>query len=136
MNYKIYSDGSYNIQKKVASWAFLVILNNQVIHKNKGILDGEINSMRNVAGELRAITEAIEYCKHKKIIADFYVDFVGVKAWCADIWGDKPWRANNCHTQQYRDFIFKNKQYIKSINLVEAHGTDYFNNMVDTLAKI
>ncbi len=135
----IYVDGSYGKNNLIycASWAYIVISNKEVIYKDKGILYGEINSMHQIGGELNAVKEAINYCIKNDFKCNIFYDYIGIKKWVLDSFdGKKPWKCKNKYTKEYREFILKNRDYIESMHWVKSHNNNFYNEMVDKLAKI
>ena len=135
----VYVDGSYgkNNLTYCASWAYIVFnIKNEILHKDKGILYGEINSIRQIGGELKSVMEAINYCIKNKYKANIYFDYIGIRNWCHDLFNKTPWKCKNKWTKEYREFMILNKDYINKMIKVKSHSGNEFNDMVDKLAKI
>lgn len=131
----IYVDGSWDTAQQCAKWAFIVVKNNQNIYSNKGIITNpEVNEGQQIGGELKAVIEGVKWCKQNNVSATFWHDYIGIKMWCADIFGGKPWKTNKKYTKAYRDYILNNKQFIKEFKWVKGHADCYWNNKVDELA--
>ncbi len=128
----IYVDGSFKNDK--AQWAFIVVENNQAIYSERGELTGEINKMRQIGGELKAVIQAICYARRVGIPAIIHYDYNGIEKWVADLFGGKSWNCNNEWTQKYRDFVVKNRKHIDSFVKVKGHTGDFWNEEVDKLA--
>ena len=126
----IYVDGSFKNGRAI--WGFIVIKNNKIIYKDRGIiLDCDINSIWQVGGEMLAVVNAISWCIKNKYKANIFYDFKGLRAWIADIFSESPWKARNEWTQEYRKFCLTYKRFIKSFNKVKSHNGDKYNEMVD-----
>ena len=125
----VYTDGSFN--GKQASWAFIVIENDKVIFQNRGVLDGDINSMYQIGGEIKAAENTVLWAKEfgYKIVINY--DYTGVENW-----GRGLWKTKNPHTEAYKEFMLKHKEYINSFVKIKSHSNNLFNDMVDQLAKI
>lgn len=138
----IYTDGSYN--QKNASWAFVVIdytnsLSGEIIFKDKGILEGDINKLWQIGGELKAVEFAIEWCKKNNYNASIYYDSKGVRNWISDLLDNSPkpiWKAKNRWTKEYREFIKQHIHYIDSLNWVKSHNGNKWNEYVDNLVGL
>lgn len=135
---RIFVDGSWNGRN--ASWAFIVFDKNEdtPLFQNKGVLEGQINKMRNVAGEIKSVVEAVRYCKKENLKAEIYYDYKGIFNWVADIFNEKqkPWAANNKYTKAYRKIILDHAEHIESFHKVKSHSNNYCNDLVDAYVKI
>lgn len=129
---QIYVDGSFLNEK--AQWAFVVIEDDAVAYQERGQLEGDINSMRQIGGELKAVIQAICYARRVGIPADLYYDYNGIYKWVADGFGEKAWQCNKVWTEKYRDFVLKNRQWVNSFVKVKGHSGDRWNEEVDRLA--
>ena len=124
----VYTDGSFNGQN--ASWAFVVVKDDKPIFQQKGVLSGDINSMWQIGGEIKAAEFAVQWAKDNNTKININHDYTGVSLWATGVW-----RAKNPHTKAYQAFMQENSNYINSYKKVKAHGTDVWNNFVDELAK-
>lgn len=128
-----YVDGSYNIKTKVYGYGGVLISGGEVVEKFQGIGDNEEDAkMRNVAGEIMGSLKAIELAiKHGYKGIAIYYDYEGIEKWA-----NKLWKANKPGT---KDYVSKIGQYRKRIDIafvkVLAHSGDYYNEIVDDLAK-
>ncbi len=128
-----YVDGSFNLATRTYGYGGVLIKDDQVIKKFKGRgTNSEYASMRNVAGEILGSLKAIDHAiklGYKSIVV--YYDYEGIEKWA-----DKLWQARKPGTIEYVEKIDK---YRKQINItfvkVAAHSGDYYNDMVDKLAK-
>lgn len=129
--FNVYTDGSFSNITRKASWAFVVLDDkNNVIYKNKGVLEGEINTMRQVGGEITAVMEAVAFCATRGVKCKIFFDYLGIKSWTNGYW-----KAKNVWTKKYQQFINLNKNTIISFVKVKAHSGNKFNDLVDQLAK-
>lgn len=129
----IYPDGSFN--GKNASWAFVAVKNEEIIHSEKGVLEGDINKMWQVGGEMAAVMNGVEFCIKNNLKCDIYYDLINLYKWCADIFGEKPWKRKNPYTKLYHDYMIKNKAFINKMIKVKSHSYNKFNDKADGLAK-
>lgn len=132
-NLLLYVDGSYNHKKKIYSYGVVIVDNDTVIHTISGCGNDEMGlSMRNVTGEVLASIHAVKYAKDNnyKNITICY-DYSGIEHWAL-----KTWKRNNKLTQYYCSFM---QDSMKEINIkfvkIKSHSGDYYNEMVDKLAK-
>ena len=128
----IFVDGSYN--KDNDSCGYGAYLSDG--HKQQILYGGfkQKDGGRNVEGEIKAATEAIEYAashfKQKKF--NVYYDYNGIKSWA-----DGEWKANKGYTKSYKDFIdsMRKKGYDITFGHVDAHTGVTGNEYCDRLAK-
>lgn len=131
-----YTDGSFNETTKQASWAFVIIKEDQVIHKNKGIiLDENWNSGRQIAGECWAVVNALEWAKQNNYKLDIFFDYAGLKSWIADIWNEKPWKTNKEYTVLYRQKVLELSDHLNTMVKIKGHSGNKWNDFVDSYAK-
>lgn len=126
---KAYVDGSYRNGK--VSWGLVIVKNNEVYGTFSGILsDLEVDGTRQVAGELRAVKEAVFWAKEQKLNSlDIYYDYEGIRAW---VTGE--WKAKKLVTQDYRNFMHSSEIKFNFFK-VKGHSGDKFNDMADKLAS-
>ena len=137
MIYKIYVDGSYNRHKKVGSYAFVVVNDNDVVvHSEKnsitnvGLLEGH-----QVGCECKAVVEALRWCIKENVVCDIYYDFANLRYWIDDLWGNKPWKTNTAYSKAYRYYCMSNRKHIRNMIKVKSHTGDVHNEMVDTMCN-
>ena len=128
VDFEVYTDGSYINGKYSYGYAF--IKDGQVVFESKGVGDDhEAASMRNVAGEIAAVTHAVEKAKTLNVRIRIYHDYSGISLW---VTGD--WQAKNKFTQAYVAFM-RAHQGLYEFKKVAGHSGDQFNDYVDRLAK-
>ena len=126
-----YVDGSYNDAEKRVGMGIVIFDGDEVIEISKEVEAGDLISMRNVAGEIKAAEEAMRYAvSHKADRLDIYHDYKGIACWCSG-----EWKANLQGTKAYREY-YKSIEGIE-INFikVKAHSGDKYNEICDRLAK-
>ena len=124
----IYTDGSNFLDKK-ASWAIIVVQSDKVIDQKSGVLTGEICSLRNIAGELKAAVEAIDWARKNNVTVTVCHDLEAISRW-----GNGEWKTNNKWTRSYKKFVDSNRQFIAGFYKILAHSGVKWNEMADELA--
>lgn len=125
-------DGSFNADKNIVGYG-VVLMENGNTHVYQGSTRDEVAaSMRNVSGEVQgamtAVSEADRMGLKNLTIA---YDYQGIEAWAK---GD--WKAKNPLTNGYAQFMnnpFRDLQV--DFQKVKAHTGEYYNEVVDALAK-
>ncbi|MFL0375812.1 viroplasmin family protein [Paenibacillus amylolyticus] len=127
-----YIDGSYNDKQKYYSYASIIFHKNQKLKFAGAENDKEILDQRNVAGEIKAAIQVIEYALDKKAKSiEIFYDYAGIEKWAKN-----EWKANNPFTQNYVAFIKKVSPQIEIFfSKVKSHSGDKYNDEVDLLAK-
>lgn len=132
MQIDIYVDGSFKDGKVL--WGYIVVLNEEIVHSDNGeIIDPAVVEGRQVGGECQAVIEALKYCKQYDHRADIYFDYIGLRAWIADCWDEKPWKTNKVYTKKYRAFCLDHRQYFDNFVKVKSHSGNKWNDEVDKL---
>lgn len=129
---RLFTDGSFNNKTKIPTWGYIAVRHSKIVFKEKGQLEGKICSMRQIGAELAAICYAVDFCKDNNYIGRIYHDFTGCFNWVRDFFIDqKPWKTNNEWTQEYRQFIKLNREYIDGFVWIKGHSGNQFNEAVD-----
>lgn len=130
--YTIYTDGSYSPKRKQGGWAFIVLKDGIVIHKQfLGVINTTNNRM-----ELTAVIEALKWLKQNRndvtiIYSDsMYVIGTITQGWQRKINLDLWEQLNKLYSS---DIMFKTTV---SFQHVYGHADNRFNNSCDTLAVI
>ena len=125
----IYVDGSFYNHK--IGYAAIILEDANVIHTIKGSLkDKESLKTRQVAGELQAVLDAVNWCEANSIKeAQIYYDYTGIENWARGLW-----KTNNPITISYQSKIQATKVKI-GWHKVKSHSGNRYNEMVDQLAK-
>lgn len=128
-------DGSFNESTGEYGYGVVIIEDTKDInevHFNGKRSNPENATMRNVAGEILASMTAMKYAldNNLKEITIFH-DYEGISKWCTGIW-----KANKSGTKKYVEFydMVAKSVTIKFIH-VKGHSNNYYNDMVDALAK-
>ena len=92
--------------------------------------DKEMLEMRNVAGEIQGVMEAVNMAKQLNIVSlDIYYDYEGIRAWAEDAWA-----ARKTGTKRYAQFM-KDETMHFTFRKVTAHTGVVGNEYADVLAK-
>lgn len=129
--FNLYSDGSYDKKTGKASYGFVIVDSlNQVIYEGKGF--AKSNDLWNVSGEISGVLYGLVTAIELKLkVINVYVDYEGLIAWPSG-----KWKTKKSETIEYVEAI---KELSKQIEInfvkVKGHSGNYFNEMVDKLAK-
>lgn len=125
-----YTDGSYNIKNNTVGYAAILKFENgyeKVLHGS--ITDPKLTTLRNVAGELQAVLEAIKAAEEARADLVVYYDYEGIEKW---VTGE--WKAKKEFTRQYRNAVFASSVKVEFHKVVAHTGVEY-NERTDKLAK-
>lgn len=127
-----YVDGSFEKSKKLFSYGAVIIDGGKEITFKKALDDADLISMRNVAGEIKGATRAMEYCIENGIeVLHLYYDYEGIEKWC-----NGAWQAKKDGTKAYKAYYDSIKdRLVVNFNKVKAHSGNKYNDMADELAK-
>lgn len=130
---KVYVDGSYSKRLNTAGYGCIFVNGDKVIHKisQRVSIDPEEN-LWNVSAEIEGVLAGVKWAIEKKYKdVSVYYDYEGLERWF-----DGSWKANKKTTKFYIEQmkLFDQKIKIRFFK-VRAHSGDYFNEMVDILAK-
>jgi len=128
-----YVDGSYDTESERYAYGCVIIENEE----NEIYLSGcdnkdEMKTMRNVAGEISGAMAAMQYAfDHDLKSMTIYHDYEGIAKWCTG-----HWQARKECTKAYQQFYANINKCVKiTFEKVDAHTGDYYNEIVDGLAK-
>ncbi len=127
-----YVDGSYNNATKEFSYGMIAFVDGETIRDCKAFDDGNLVSMRNVAGEIKGAEAAMRLALERKCAAlHIYHDYEGIAKWPLG-----EWKANKEGTIAYRQFYESVKPELTVIfHKVTGHSGDKYNDEADSLAK-
>jgi ribonuclease HI len=127
--YRIYVDGSRC--NNITGYAFAVVKDHRVVFEHAGVVDETLTAeSAQIAGELRAATEAVEWCRAQGIgEIELHYDYAGIEKWASG-----EWKANHAVSQAYAGFFSRNTVRVKWVK-VAAHSGDRWNSHVDKLAR-
>lgn len=127
-----YVDGSFNDYLKKYGSGVVMFFDGKTIELTQSGKNEELVQMRNVGGELAAVSLAVKEAVRlgaKRII--IHHDYAGISEWA-----NGGWNTNKNATMRYKKFIEEQSKNIKIMfQKVEAHSGDTYNDMADKLAK-
>ena len=126
---QIYVDGS--CLDKDVGYGLVVLKDGEVADELCGPVEKDaVQGMRQVAGELRAVQEAIAWCReHGVAKVSLFYDYEGIEKWATG-----EWRANKPATRAYARMAGEWPVVIHW-HKVESHTGDRWNDHADQLAK-
>ncbi len=127
--YKVYVDGSFI--NGATGYGAVILKNGKVVDELSGAVDAsEVNGTRQVAGELAAVKEALNWCRaHSVKEVSIYYDYLGIEKWAMG-----RWKTNQPLTREYARFVRECPIKIHW-HKVESHTGDRWNDRADALAK-
>jgi ribonuclease HI len=128
-NYHIYVDGSHI--NGATGYGAVILKDGEVIEELSGaVTDSNLAETRQVAGELRAVEEALAWCERNgvKEVSIFY-DYDGIEKWATGAW-----KTNQALTRDYARAVRSSPIRI-SWRKVTSHTGDRWNDRADLLAK-
>lgn len=127
--YEIDTDGSF--REGITSYGVVIRKDGNIIKEISGILDSdEVRGSHQVAGEIRAVTEAIGWCRENDIReVTIYYDYKGLEKWAMGLW-----KTKKSVSREYADFMRIDKIKIKWVK-VESHTGKKWNEYADKLAE-
>lgn len=127
-----YVDGSYNSDTRRYGSGVVLFFKGETIELSQFGISSELAKMRNVGGELMAVSMAIKEAVRlnaKRIIIHY--DYAGIEQWA-----NGGWQANKVGTREYKKFIERMRKLIAiEFSKVKAHSGNEYNDMADRLAK-
>lgn len=128
-----YVDGSFDETTQRYSFGAVVIKNNEVIHKLSKVGNNpKYLESRQIAGEVFSVIHVLNWAVnngYKKVVIHY--DYLGIEKWATN-----EWKSNKAVGIDYKEWFSKFASHIDvSFVKVQAHTGDYYNEMVDDLAK-
>ncbi len=127
--YHIYTDGSW--LNGAIGYGVVILKDGSLEAELSGrVEDTDLQGMRQVGGELKAVRCAIEWCRgHDVQDAEIFYDYIGIEKWTTG-----EWKANKSGTRAYAAFLRDCPVGIRW-HKVESHSGDPWNDRADQLAK-
>lgn len=132
----VFVDGSYDVTQEKSAFGAIIFShggNRDILYKAfTKQLGEEFISLRNVAAELEAVKESINWAlQYNKSKMSIYYDYEGIEKWA-----NGQWKANKAITKEYVRFI-QEKRALLQIEFIKvpAHTGVQFNEEVDAIAK-
>lgn len=128
----VYVDGSFSKSRNIAGYGCAFIKNEKLIHTISKIIELKDENLWNVSAEISGALAAVEWAMENGYKSlNIYYDYEGIQKWV-----DGSWEAKKDSTKMYQK---KMKEYAGTIDLyftkVKAHSGDFYNDLVDKLAK-
>ena len=120
----IYTDGGYHIPKDEGAYAFVILQDDRIIHREATVIRGETNNR----GELKAIIEAVRWCPAKSALfvnSDSQYALFTLKG----DWG----RKKNKDLFAEWDRLLAEKQPVITFNWVRGHSGNVYNELCDRM---
>ncbi len=129
VKYEIYVDGSFI--NGATGYGAVILKDGKVVDELCGAVDAaEVNNTRQIAGELIAVREALNWCvKHSIDKVSIYYDYLGIEKWATG-----KWKTNQPLTKDYARFVGECEIKIHW-HKVDSHTGDRWNDRADALAK-
>lgn len=126
--YEIDVDGSF--RKGTASYGVVIRKDGSIKKEISGILgSADVHGSNQVAGEIRAVTEAIDWCRENDIKeVTIYYDYKGLEKWAKGLW-----KTKKIISKEYADFMKIDDIKIHWIK-IESHTGKKWNEYADRLA--
>jgi ribonuclease HI len=127
--YEIDVDGSY--QKGITSYGVVIRKDGMIIKEISGIVEtGQVKGSHQIAGEIKAVTEAINWCRKNRIIeVTIYYDYKGLEKWARG-----QWKAKKSISKDYTDFMRADDTKIRWVK-IKSHTGKKWNEYADRLAS-
>ena len=128
--FEIYVDGSFI--NGATGYGAVVLEDGKVVDELSGVVDAsEVNETRQVAGELVAVKEALNWCReHSVDEVSIYYDYLGIEKWAT-----RQWKTNQPLTKDYARFVAECPIRIHW-HKVDSHTGNRWNDRADALAKL
>ena len=112
-------------------WAYVILDNERELHRASGHdVPAEARRHRNVAGEIQAVLQALEWCRaHDIAAATIYFDYQGLASWV-----EGTWKTRTPFTRAYAERV-RALGMTLTWHKVLAHSGDTYNELVDQLAR-
>ncbi len=112
-------------------WAYVILNNERELHRASGHdVPAEARRHRNVAGEIQAVLQALEWCRERGITAaEIYFDYQGLASWV-----EGAWKTRTAFTRAYAERV-RAMGMTLTWHKVLAHSGDVYNELVDRLAR-
>jgi len=127
--FEIYVDGSFI--NGATGYGAVVLENGKVVDELSGAVDAsEVNETRQVAGELVAVKQALNWCcEHSVDEVSIYYDYLGIEKWAT-----RQWKTNQPLTKDYARFVAECPIKIHW-HKVDSHTGNRWNDRADSLAR-
>lgn len=127
--YEIDVDGSY--KNGISSYGVVIRKDGKVIKEISGIVNSsQVYNSNQIAGEIKAVKEAILWCRNNKISeVTIYYDYKGLEKWANGLW-----KTKKDISKEYAEFMKINDIKINWIK-IKSHTGKQWNEYADKLAE-
>lgn len=122
----VYTDGGYQMFKKEGAYAFIILQDNEIIHKEANVIRNESNNR----AELKAIINAVNWCPDNAEI-DVNSDSQYAIYTLSNLWQ----RKKNTDLFEEWDKILRRKNVTLNFNWVRGHFGNKYNEMCDQMCS-
>lgn len=112
-------------------WAYVIFDGERELHRESGHdVPAEARRHRNVAGEIQAVLQALEWCRARGIAAAaIHFDYQGLASWVKGTW-----KTTTSFTRTYAERV-RAMGMTLTWHKVQAHSGNPYNELVDRLAR-
>ena len=112
-------------------WAYVILDGERELHRASGHdVPAEARRHRNVAGEIQAVVQALEWCRARGIAAaTIHFDYQGLACWV-----EGTWKTRKAFTRAYAERV-RAMGMALTWQKVQAHSGAPYNELVDRLAR-
>ena len=112
-------------------WAYVILDGERELHRASGHdVPAEARRHRNVAGEIQAVLQALEWCRARGIAAAaIHFDYQGLASWA-----EGTWKTRTAFTRAYAERV-RAMGMTLTWHKVQAHSGEPLNELVDRLAR-
>ncbi len=127
----VYVDGSY-LEGDEFAYGIVIISDEKILEFNGKVVDAQMATMRNVAGEITGAMEAMKYAIENQIKKIYlHYDYFGIEKWC-----NGEWKTNKEGTKKYKEYYNSIKDQLEVVFVkVKGHSNNQYNDLADSLAK-
>ena len=125
---RVYVDGSFRPDRVEAGWAWVAVEEGKELARGSGKTLGPAES-RNIDGECEAAIQALQWLSAQGKTGTICHDYEGLSRWAL-----RQWKANSIIAKYYQEQaipLLGKSRFEK----VTAHSGDFWNEVVDGLAK-
>lgn len=141
-NIEIYTDGGCSVHSgKVGCWAYVVVLGDEAVGENFGVVPDTTNGKMEVLAMKEALKYALDYCAldggKVTIKSDSQYCVNAYNSWCKN-WANNKWRKSNNkpveHVEHWQEMNDLRHERV-AVEWVKAHNNNKWNDYVDMLCK-
>lgn len=138
---EIYTDGGCSVHSgKVGCWAYAVVLNDELLGEDYGVVENTTNGKMEVLAMKNALNHALEHCE---LIADVEITIKSDSQYCVNSYNDwafgwekRGWKKSNNkaieHVEDWKQMHSLRHSRVK-VEWVRGHDGNKWNEYVDKL---